>query len=93
MLVLSLLAAGEARASPSSAAECDAMVRAAPRALASYRCYRDLAHTGPRAEAERGLEAILRRDRDNPGALLMLGLCLDERGLSLDEDSWSATRT
>ncbi|HET9158422.1 MAG TPA: CHAT domain-containing protein, partial [Myxococcaceae bacterium] len=64
---------------------CDALVRSAPRAVASYRCYWDLAHTGQRLEAERALEAILRREPDNPGALLFLGLCQDERGVNPDE--------
>ncbi len=80
-LLLSSLAVADAAAVPRSAAECDAMVRAQPRALASYRCYWDLAHGGRRLEAERGLEAILRGQPENPGALLYLGLCRDERGL------------
>jgi hypothetical protein len=84
-VVLAGLAVAEVRAAPRSAAECDAMVRAAPRALASYRCYWDLAHTGQRMEAERGLEAILLRDPENPGALHFLGLCRDERGLYPEE--------
>ncbi|HVP60340.1 MAG TPA: CHAT domain-containing protein [Myxococcaceae bacterium] len=61
------------------------MVRAQPRALASYRCYWDLAHGGRRIEAERALEVILRRQPENPGALLYLGLCRDERGLESRE--------
>jgi hypothetical protein len=80
LLVLAGLAVAEARAAPRSAADCDAMVRAAPHALASYRCYWDLAHTGRRMEAEQALEAILRREPENPGALHFLGLCRDDRG-------------
>src|SRR5262249_40406665 len=76
-----LPALAQARATRRSAADCDAMVQAAPHALASYRCYWDLAHTGRRMEAERALEAILRREPENPGALHFLGLCRDDRGL------------
>ncbi len=69
LVVLSCLAVAEAGAAPRSAADCDALVRAEPRALASYRCYWDLARTGRRMEAERALEAILRREPENPDAL------------------------
>jgi len=85
VVVLSCLAVTGARAAPRSAAECDAMVRAQPGILASYRCYWDLAHSGRRTEAERGLEAILHREPENPGALHFLGLCREERGLKATE--------
>lgn len=81
LLLLSLLAMVQARAAPRAAAECEAKVRAQPSALASYRCFWDLAHTGQRLPAERGLEAILQREPENPGALLYLALCRGERGV------------
>lgn len=85
LVVLVGLAVTEVRAAPRSVADCDTLVHTAPRALASYRCYWDLAHTGQRMQAERALEAILHREPDNPGALLFLGLCQDERGLNPEE--------
>jgi CHAT domain-containing protein len=79
-VLLATLLSASGRANPTR--ECDALVRAHPRDLASYRCYWDLAHNGQRAAAERGLEAILRREPGNPRALFYLGLCQGERGLN-----------
>src|SRR5262249_2047687 len=53
----------------------------------------DLAHSGQRMEAERALEAILRREPENAGALLFLGLCQDERGLYPEEKFEHAVTT
>jgi len=85
LLAAALLLAAHGAAAPPSVDGCSALVRREPRSLASYRCFWDLAHTGQRLPAERALEAILRRQPDNPGALMFLGLCRDERGLDARE--------
>jgi hypothetical protein len=79
-LAVALLASADGAGPADALRNCETAVRKRPNDYTAYECFRALAHTGRRRDAERSLRSLLAEQPSNPYAQSFLASSYSERG-------------